>query len=125
RGHVRETARHVGAVGHVLLWGEAPDAARIAQQFAFGDADAGLVGTEVGRRDELDRVSGHHGQAAIPRQAQRRLDIGFVPVETGTLQFDEVAIWEIGGPLAREAARLFFATRLEGLADVAPARARQ
>ena len=100
-------------------------AARVRQDLAFGDADAGLVRLELVFVQELHRVRGHHRQSGLGRQAHGGLGVRFVAVHAGALQFDVVAAREQVRPLARQRQRRHRVAGVQRLADVAAAAARQ
>ena len=125
RGHVGEAPRHFLGAEQVLLLAEPAHAARVGQDFAFGDADPGLVRLEFEFVQELHRMRRHHRQAGLARQAQGGLGIGFVAVHAGALQLDVVAAREQVRPLARQRQRRHGIAGVQRLAHVAAAPARQ
>ena len=78
RGHVGKQGLHLLGGFEILLPREAAQAARVAQYFALGNADPGLMRLKIVNLDELHRVSGHHRQGHARRQADRRRHMGFV-----------------------------------------------
>ncbi len=88
RRQVGETQRHLGARLEILLAREAAHAPGVAQEFAFGDADAGLVRLVVVGLQELHRMGGHHRQPQLGRQRHRGAHVGLVGRHAGALQLD-------------------------------------
>ena len=90
-GQVGEQFRHFVRRLEILLGGERPRTARIAQHHALGDAHARLVRLEIVRREELDRMGGHRRQIQRRADVQQAVDQAFGVRLAEALQFQVIA----------------------------------
>ena len=99
RRNVGKQCQHLRAGLEVLLAGEAAYTALVAQDFAVGDADAGLVRLVIRFFGELHRVGGYHGKLQAGGQLHGGYHMGFVVGAACALQFNVEALWEYIGQL--------------------------
>ena len=123
--HVGEQRLHLGARLEVLLVGEAAHAARVAQNFAFGNAHARLVRLVVFAGRELHRVRGDHRQLQAGGELHGGNHVRLVLGAAGALQLDVEAVREQAGQPQGQFGRALFLPLQQGLAERAGLRARQ
>ena len=92
RGQVGEQLLHRGLRLEILLARELAHAPLVAQDLAFGNANARLVRLVVVLARELHRVRGHHRQVQPRRQLHGGGDMRFVVVPSGALHLEVEAV---------------------------------
>jgi hypothetical protein len=120
-GQVGEQLFHFGRALQVLLLGVPRLAAFVRQQPAVVDADAGLVGLEIGPLQEADVVAGDDRQPQFARNVQGGLFMERFLLAPGPLDFDVKPVGEAFCPVGRELPRPVGMVGQDGLADVAVA----
>ncbi len=129
---VGERLRQVGEqLGHlvrrfeVLLGGERPRAARVAEHHALGNTHACLVRPEIVRGEELDRMGGHRRQTERGADVEQAVDQVFGVRLAEALQFQVIASRKQRGPGLGGGTRGVGLVVEQGLRDVAGIAARQ
>jgi len=124
-GHVGKQGLHFSCRLEILLARETAHATRVGQDFAFGNADTGLVGFVVIRSQKLHRVRGHHWQVQAGGQLHRGLHMRLVFGAAGTLQLQVKAVRKNRGQLQRQIGGLVGITLDQRLPHRAGLRTRQ
>ena len=106
RGDVGEQLLHLLGAVEILLVREAAHPALVAQNFAFGDANACLVGFKAVGCQKLHGVRGHHGQLHALRQHHGGSNVRLVVAAARTLKLNVEPVGEGGGALQRHIMRL-------------------
>jgi len=102
RGQVGKQGRHFGAGLEMLLAREAPGPPGVAQNLAFGDAHARLVGLKIVGRQKLHRVRGHQRQLQLAGQRHGGAQVAFVVGTAGALHLEVEALRKGAGQLLRQ-----------------------
>ena len=125
RGQIGEQRLHLGRGLEVLLRREAAHTARIAQDFALGDAHPRLVRFVIVGGGELHRMRGHHGQSEPCRQLHGGGHVRLVIGATGALQLQVEAVGKPLGQSQRDLAGQLDIALQQRLPHRAGLRARQ
>ncbi|MCY1523188.1 hypothetical protein D9M68_580760 [compost metagenome] len=124
-GHIGKERLHLGARLEVLLFGELAHAARVAEDFAFGNAHARLVRLVVLAFGELHRVRGHHRQLQAGGELHGGDHVRLVLGTAGALQLDVETVREHARQLQRQFGGALFLALQQRLAQRPGLRARQ
>ena len=125
RRQIGKQRLHLRGGLEILLTREPSNATLVAQDFALGDADPGLVRLKIVSTGELYRVRGHHRQAHAGRQLNRGHHMPLVICAPGALQLQIKTMWKNTPEAQRRIAGACLIARKQGLPDRSGLRTRK